>query len=109
MARDEGLEELLREDLAAETGLSEKSMFGGRAWLVHGNLVCGARDDGMLVRLGKGNDGWALGLADVKPMMMQGKRMEGWVRAGAAAFGDDEVRARLLAGALKFVKGLQGK
>ncbi|MGH6823717.1 MAG: cold-shock protein, partial [Methylocella sp.] len=49
MARDEGLEELLREDLEAESGLTEKAMFGGRAWLLNGNLLCGARDDGMLV------------------------------------------------------------
>ena len=109
MARDEGLEELLRDDLAAVTGLSEKAMFGGWAWLVRGNLLCGAREDGMLIRLGKGNDAWALGLTDVKPMMMRGKAMEGWVRAGPAAFGDDAVRARLLAGALEFVRGLPGK
>jgi len=30
-------------------------MFGGLAWLAHGNLLCGARDAGMLVRLGKDN------------------------------------------------------
>jgi hypothetical protein len=55
----EGLEELLRECLQAEPGLTE--MFGGRAWLLNGNLLCGARDDGMLARLGKGNEDWALG------------------------------------------------
>ena len=41
MARDEGLEELLREDLEGEPGLTEKAMFGGRAWLLRGNLLCG--------------------------------------------------------------------
>lgn len=43
MARDEGLEELLREDLKAEQELTEKGMFGGRAWLLNGKLPCGAR------------------------------------------------------------------
>ena len=51
MARDKGLEELLADELRPESGVTEKAMFGGWAWLVNGNLLCGARDDGMLVRL----------------------------------------------------------
>ena len=47
-------------------------MFGGWAWLLNGNLLIGARSDGMLVRVGKGNDDWALRLSDVAPMMMRG-------------------------------------
>jgi hypothetical protein len=42
MARDPGLEHLLSEYLASTAGLSEKAMFGGRAWLMDGNLLCGA-------------------------------------------------------------------
>jgi hypothetical protein len=33
LARDEGLEELLRDNLAALPGLTEKAMFGGRAFV----------------------------------------------------------------------------
>ncbi len=33
MARDEGLEEMLHGQFGATPGLSESSMFGGRAWL----------------------------------------------------------------------------
>lgn len=109
MARDEGLEALLREDLEAERGLTEKAMFGGRAWLLNGNLLCGARDDGMLARLGKGRDGWALGMQDVVPMLSRGRVMKGWVRAGPMAFGDDVLRRRLIAAALAFVQSLPAK
>ena len=109
MARDPGLEELVREALGTEPGLDEKRMFGGLAWLLHGNLLCGARVDSMLVRLGKGNDGWALEQPDVAPMIMQGRRMPGWVRAGAAAYGDDALRRRLLDAALAFVRTLPPK
>ncbi|HHQ6632587.1 TPA: hypothetical protein ACSTL1_004107 [Serratia fonticola] len=59
MARDQGLEEILREDLEALSGLTEKAMFGGWAWLLDGKLIFAARDDGMLVRLGKGRDSLA--------------------------------------------------
>lgn len=109
MARDEGLEELLRENLKSEPGLTESSMFGGLAWLLNGNLLCGAREDGMLVRLGKGNAGWALAQPDTAPMVMRGRPMEGWVRAGPDAFGDDALRRKLLDAALAFVRALPAK
>jgi len=109
LARDEGLEELLRGDLEAEAGLTEKPMFGGRAWLLRGNLLCGARDDGMLVRLGKGADAWALAMPDIGPMISRGSAMAGWVRAGPAAFGEDALRRRLLDAALTFVRALPPK
>lgn len=109
MARDEGLEALLDDDLADESGLTVKPMFGGRAWLWHGHLLCGARDKGILFRLGKGRDGWALAMAGVAPMVMRGRRLEGWVRATPEACGDDALRRRLLDAALAFVGELPPK
>ncbi|RBP09133.1 hypothetical protein DFR50_123105 [Roseiarcus fermentans] len=109
MARDKGLEDLIRNDLPRGLGLTETAMFGGLAWLLDGNLALGARGDGMLARLGKGNDAWALALPDVAPMISAGRPMAGWVRAGAAAYGDDAVRARLIEAALAFVRGLPPK
>lgn len=109
MPRDAGLEELIRQELGARPGLSEKPMFGGLAFLLDGNLLCGARNDGMLVRLGKGNDGWALAHAGIELMVMGDRRMNGWVRAGPAAFGDDALRKRLLDAALAYVLSLPAK
>ncbi|MBB3384918.1 MULTISPECIES: TfoX/Sxy family protein [unclassified Rhizobium] len=109
MARDAGLEELLREELGERPELSEKAMFGGWAFLLNGHLLCGARDDGMLIRLGKGNDAWALEQPDVKPMLSRGREMQGWVRAGPEAYGNDMLRKRLLLAALNFVEGLPPK
>jgi hypothetical protein len=103
------LEDLLRADLKDISGLTEKAMFGGRAWLLNGNLLCGARDDGMLVRLGKNKDGWALQRADIDPMISRGKQMQGWVRAQPSAFGDDALRRKLLDAALVFVRSLRAK
>jgi hypothetical protein len=106
MARDRGLEELLSDDLKMETGLSEKPMFGGWAWLVNGHLLCGARDDGMLVRLGRGNEAWALQIAGVTPMISRARKIHGWVRVAPEACGDDALRQKLLGSALVFVRSL---
>jgi hypothetical protein len=109
MARDPDLEDLIRGDLPRDGALTEKAMFGGWAWLLNGNLLVGARGDGMLARLGKGNDGWALALSDIAPMISRGRAMDGWVRAGPAAYGDDALRLRLIEGALEFVRRLPPK
>lgn len=84
-------------------------MFGGMAWLVNGNLLCGAREDGMLVRLGKNNDAWALTIPGIAPMVMQGRKMNGWVRAAAEVYGDDTLRRKLLQAALDFSRTLPKK
>lgn len=107
--RDPGLEELVRDDLGPLPGLSDKKMFGGLAWLLDGHLLCGARDVGLMVRLGKGNDAWALEHPDIGPMVMQGRAMSGWVRAGLDTCADDELRKRLLDAAVAFVRTLPPK
>ena len=102
MSRDHGLEELLDSDLQGLSGLSSKPMFGGWAWLLNGNLLCGSRDDGMLARIGRANEAWALMMPGVAPMMSRGKPMGGWVRANPDAYGDDATRRKLLDAALAF-------
>ena len=109
MARNKVLEELLTDDLAQVRGLTEKAMFGGLAWLLHGNLLCGARDDGMLARLGKGNEAWALATRGIGPMISQGRPMPGWVRAAPEAYENDTLRRKLLNAALEFNRSLPRK
>jgi len=109
MARDQGLEELLNEQLETVRGLAHKPMFGGWAWLLHGNLLCAARDDGLLVRLGKGKDGWALDIPGIEPMLSRGRRMQGWVRVAPEAYGNDALRQKLVDAALDFNRSLPPK
>ena len=109
MARDAGLEELVREYLGDEPGLTGQSMFGGWCWLLDGHLLCGANQAGVLVRLGKGNDAWALALDSAEPLKTGQRVMAGWVRVPAEAFADDTVGRRLIHEALAFVRGLPPK
>jgi len=109
LARDKGLEALIFDELHSTQGITDKAMFGGWAWVLRGNLLCGARDDGMLVRLGKGNDAWALAVAGIETMVSRGRPMSGWVRADASVYGDDELRRKLMASAVQFVGSLPGK
>lgn len=109
MARDAGLEQLLTEDLAALENLRAVGMFGGLAWLWQGNLLCCANSDGILLRLGQGNDAWALEQGDVQPMVMGGRAMRGWVHLSAQSAGNDPLRRDLLRAAQRFVETLSAK
>ena len=106
MARDPGLEALIEDDLGPLVGLSAKAMFGGWAWMLDGRLLCAARQRGMLVRLGKGNDGWALQIPGVTSMVMHNRAMNGWVNVAPEACADDALRNKLLQNAIHFVRSL---
>ncbi|HTV00186.1 MAG TPA: TfoX/Sxy family protein [Luteitalea sp.] len=109
MVRDKGLEAVIEDDLASVSGLTSKSMFGGWVWLLHNNLLCGSREEGMLVRLGKGNDAWALEVVGIEPMYSGERRMHGWVRAAPSVYADARMRRRLIDAALQFVRTLPRK
>lgn len=109
MARDSGLEELVREHLGDQPGLSGKVMFGSWCWLLRGHLLCGASHEGVMVRLGKGNVDWALRLDGIVPFTSGRRPMAGWVLVAPEAFADDTLARTLLNGAIAFVEGLPPK
>jgi hypothetical protein len=109
MPRDQGLEELIKSNLGNTRDLSEKAMFGGWVWLLHGNLLCGARRGSLLLRLGKHNEAWANEISGVSTAIMGGRRMSGWVRATPEAYGNDALRQKLIEAALHFTGSLPNK
>ena len=112
MARDTGLEALVREHLDEALGgmaaLTERPMFGGLAWMLDGHLLCGASDRGLMARLGKGQDAWARAHPQIEPLRA-GRPLPGWIIAAEDAWSDDTLRARLLDAALAFVRSLPAK
>lgn len=109
MARDEGLEEQIREELGPLDGLHEKPMFGGLVWMLDGNLLCGCRHDGMMARLGKGNEAWAMQIPGVGELRTGPSPMRGWVWVEPDAAADEALRLKLLQQALAFVRTLPPK
>ena len=109
MPRDPGLEELVKSSLGNTRGFSEKAMFGGWAWLLHGNLLCGARRGSLLLRVGKDNEAWANEIPGVATAIMRGRRMSGWLRATPEAYGNDALRQKLIDRALHFTGSLPKK
>jgi TfoX N-terminal domain len=84
MAYDEELAHRLREQLADEEGVTEKAMFGGLAFLLHGNIaVTISSHGGLMVRVGVEASDDALALAHTKQIEMRGRPMPGWIHVAA--------------------------
>lgn len=94
MPYSEQMAETMRADLGVEPGLSEKRMFGGLCFLLHGNMVCGVMKKGAMYRPGKEREAEALALG-AAPLAFTGRRMGGLVELDEGGFADAGTRAAL--------------
>jgi TfoX/Sxy family transcriptional regulator of competence genes len=95
MAFSELNAEIMREDLGFQPGLSERRMFGGIAFMLNGNMVCGVIGEGAMFRVGKDREAAALDLG-AQPLSFTGRKMGGMVELDEGAFVDDDLRRALL-------------
>ena len=79
MAYDEGLATRVRDVLGDRPGLAEKKMFGGLAFLLHGNMACGVRGDDLIVRVAAEVADAAQGEPGTRPFDLTGRPMKGWI------------------------------
>jgi len=83
MTYDENLANQLRELLADEDAIAEQKMFGGLAFLLHGNMaVSASRTGGLLVRVDPADTHAALARPHATLMEMGGRMMDGWITVG---------------------------
>ena len=109
MAIDEGIAQLMRDDLAGEPGIAERKMFGGLAFMLDGNMVCGTYRDRGMFRVGKEREAEARAVPGTREMDFNGKSMGGMVEASPEALADDVRRGRLMALALDHARALPAK
>lgn len=79
MAYDEGLAQRVRELLAEHAGISEKRMFGGLAFLFHGNMFVGILNGNLMVRVGPDAYPDLVRKPHVREMDFTGKPMKGFL------------------------------
>ena len=89
MAYSEQLAERIRAALAERGGVTERKMFGGVGWMIHGNMACGTMGDRLLVRVAPEEGDSVLEEAGVRPMEMGGRTMRGFVTVDADVIADD--------------------
>ncbi len=107
MAYDEDLASRLRELLADEDAITEKKMFGGLAFLLHGNMsVSASRNGGLLVRIDPVDTDASLARPHVALMEMGGRTMDGWMTVAPEGLKTKRELAAWVKGSMAFVKTL---
>jgi TfoX/Sxy family transcriptional regulator of competence genes len=81
MAYDEDLANRIRELLAGDSGVTEKRMFGGLAFLVGGHMsVAASGRGGLMVRVDPEDTDPLLAKPHAEPFEMRGRAVDGWLR-----------------------------
>lgn len=80
MTYDLDLVDQLRALLSSESGVSEKRMFGGLAFLLDGRMVAAVSGQGgLMVRIDPADQERLIADPRAEPMVMRGRSMTGWL------------------------------
>jgi TfoX/Sxy family transcriptional regulator of competence genes len=110
MAYDEQLAARIRDLVADETGLTEKKMFGGLAFLVEGNIaVAASGQGGLLVRVDPAESAELVERTPATEMEMRGRRMAGWLRVDSADVEADDELSTWVDRGVSFARSLPAK
>jgi TfoX/Sxy family transcriptional regulator of competence genes len=109
MAYDEALAQRLRERLHGTAGVTEKKMFGGLAFITHGNMTVGVRGDELIARISPDDNDAALAESGVRPFDTGGRAAPaGWIMVSGETL-DDPVLDRWIGQAATYVATLPRK
>lgn len=95
--------------LGVMEGLSEKKMFGGVCFLLHGNMLAGVFRDGGMARVGKDREAAALEIDGVDAFTPTGRKMGGIVGLTPDIFADRAALDKVLDHAIGFAASLPAK
>ena len=109
MAYDEALAERIRAVLAGRDDVTERRMFGGIAFMAHGNMCCGVSGEDLMVRLGEDGADAALDEPGARPMDFTGRPMKGYAFVGPAHTATDEALRDWVQRTLAFADTLPAK
>lgn len=109
MAYDEALAQRVREALRRKPGISEKKMFGGIAFLLHGHMFVGISDHSLMARVGPTEYDRALAMKHVREMDFTGKPMRGYVFIDSKGVKDEKALKFWLQKCASFVSALPPK
>ncbi len=109
MAYNLALEQKIDALSANWAGLTKKKMFGGIAYMVHGNMVCGPNKEMLVVRAGPELEAELLSNSWARPMDFTKKPMRGWVFVEPEGWDNDAILAEVVRKAKAYVDTLPPK
>ena len=109
MAIDEHLADRVRRSLARRPDIAEKTMFGGLAFLLHGNMCCCVMGQDLMVRVGPAAYQDALAKPHARIMDFTKKPLKGYLYVGPKGVATAAALREWLARATDFVATLPPK
>jgi len=110
MAYDQTAAERVRDALSKRHDVVEKTLMGGLAFMVNGNMVCSVSGKGgLLVRVGPVAHGQAVREPHASAMKMGGRSMKGFIRVAPEGYRTDAALKRWVERGLDFVATLPAK
>lgn len=109
MAYSEDLADRVRAQIGSNPGVVEKKMFGGIAFMNHGNMAVGVSSDELMVRVGPDGYEKAINEPGVRDFDMTGKRMKGWVLVDFDGTDEDDDLKRWIDVGMSFAATLPPK
>ena len=110
MAYDEGLADRVRQAVKGEPGVTEKRMFGGLAFLVHGNMAVSASGQGgLLLRIDPADAESHTERPGVRRFQMRGREMDGWLSIDSDVVTSDDDLQRWVDTGLAYARSLPAK
>jgi len=90
LAFNEELALRIRQSIGMQTGVTERKMFGGLCFMVHGNMLGGVMGDEIIVRVGAERYEDALKQPHAREMDFTGRPMRGFVVVASEGIASDE-------------------
>jgi len=110
MAYDEDLADRIRDSIPDLDGVTERRMFGGHAFLLHGNMaVAASGQDGLMVRVDPAETDSLVTEDGVARFEMRGRELNGWLLVDPSAISSDEQLQRWVEIGLKYAGSLPPK
>lgn len=110
MPYDEDLADRIRTAIEDPSGLTEKRMFGGHAFLVDGRLaVAAGSQGGLLVRVDPHDTDTCVKEDGVSRFQMRGRAMNGWLHVTTAAATTEDQLLRWVETGLSYARSLPKK
>jgi TfoX/Sxy family transcriptional regulator of competence genes len=109
MVYSRSLADRVRSQTQALRGMTEKRMFGGVVFLLHGNMLVGIWQNSLIVRLGPEQAAAALKKPDVREFDVTGRPMKGWIMVDPDGLESDRELKAWLEQAAEFVSTLPPK
>jgi hypothetical protein len=109
MAYDEGLATRVRDLVGDQPGLVEETMFGGLAFLLHGNMACGVYSGDLIVQVAPDTVPAALAEPGTRPFDLTSRPMKGWIVVEPHGHSEDDDLLRWIERGLDHARTLPPK